>query len=106
MTSRSDRWRVLLVFCAIGAACAQAANPPPAATGPLPPEEPIRYRAPSFEYAQCANQCQMDRDHGLTACFVADNPNKPAYPKPADCSDSGRKQYMACLALCPADTNR
>lgn len=68
-----------------------------------PPEEPIRRRPPSFEYEQCANLCQIERDHGVTACMVADNPNKPDYRMPADCMDGGRKQYMACIAMCPAD---
>lgn len=104
----------LLVLSLIARA-ASAADPPTASTPatepassppvvtPLPPEEPIRTRRPSFDYEQCANLCQIERDHGVTACMVADNPNKPDYPMPADCSDGGRKQYMACIAVCPAD---
>lgn len=99
-----------LIARAVFAADPPAASSPPAgpaaslpAAKPSPPEQPIRTRRPSFEYEQCANFCQMERDHGLTACLVADNPNKPDYPKPADCSDGGRKQYLACIAMCPAD---
>jgi hypothetical protein len=85
---------------------ALAADPAPAAppAAVQTPEEPTRHKAPSFDYAQCANVCQMERDHGLTACLVADNPNKPKYSKPADCSDGGHKDYMACLKRCPTDT--
>lgn len=61
-------------------------------------------RPPSFEYEQCANACQIERDRLLTACTVPDNPNRPRYDKPLDCTDDNIKQYVACLAMCPADT--
>lgn len=85
---------------------ASATSAEPVASAPLPappPEWPLRTRPPSFDYAQCANLCQMERDHALTACLVPDNPNKPDYPRPADCSDGGRKQFLACMAMCPTD---
>jgi hypothetical protein len=98
-----------LLLIGTGVVPALAADPAPPSATAAPPavqdrEEPIRYRRPSFNYEQCANQCQLERDRGMTACLVADNPNKPKYAKPADCSDGGHTQYKACLARCPADT--
>jgi hypothetical protein len=67
------------------------------------PDEPVRTRPPSFEYAQCANSCQAERDLTLTLCLTPDNPNKPKGPMPGNCDDRGRKAYQACLATCPVD---
>lgn len=63
-----------------------------------------RSRPPSFEYAQCANACQIEWDRLLSACGVPENPNRPPYDKPLNCSNDNIKEHLACLAMCPADT--
>jgi len=65
---------------------------------------PARMKPPSFEYAQCANACQIERDQLLSVCGVPDNPNRPKYDKPVDCTHNNINQFLACLAMCPADT--
>jgi hypothetical protein len=97
------RCLVIILLALSYSIAVNAETPVPADQTASPPEEPVRTRRPSFEYEQCANLCQMERDHGLTACLVPDNPNKPDYPKPADCADGGRTQYLACIAMCPVD---
>jgi hypothetical protein len=65
---------------------------------------PARSLPPSFEYAQCANACQIERDRLLSVCNVPDNPNRPQYDKPLNCSSDNTKEFAACLAMCPIDT--
>lgn len=65
---------------------------------------PARSRPPSFEYAQCFNACQIERDRLLSVCSVPDNPNRPLYDKPLNCTDTNKKEFLACLSMCPADT--
>lgn len=65
---------------------------------------PARSRPPSFEYAQCFNACQIERDRLLSVCTVPDNPNRPKYDKPLNCSETNVKEFHACLSMCPADT--
>lgn len=65
---------------------------------------PARSRPPSFEYAQCFNACQIERDRLLSVCSVPDNPNRPLYNKPLNCTETNKKEFLACLSMCPADT--
>lgn len=65
---------------------------------------PARSSPPSFEYAECANACQIEQDRLLSVCSVPENPNRPRYDKPLNCSSDNIKAYVACLAMCPMDT--
>lgn len=64
-------------------------------------ETPVLSSQPSFEYAQCANACQLEQDRVVTQCLTADNPKKPRGTPPADCDDNGMAEYLICLKQCP-----
>lgn len=64
----------------------------------------ILLRRPSFDYAQCANVCQMKRDVLATMCLAPTNADKPAEALPRVCSDLGQGAYESCLSVCPVDT--
>lgn len=105
-------WSAALVFLLFGQAVSSEElldqTTDPAADKTVVAPEMIylapRSRPPSFEYEQCANACQIERDRLLSACGVPDNPNRPSYDKPLNCTNDNIKEYVACLAMCPADT--